>query len=184
MIERMLALPRAAYGFGAFCLCYFNASGADPAGGISELRDNETHLIPRALMALQGHVEFAVFGNDYDTPDGTAIRDYIHVADLARGVGARGVGARGVGARGNGTSILAPTRASRCARSSPSSGRRAGARWRTPSSRAAPANPTYLVADPSAAQKGGNFVPRHSDLPTVIRIAWVRYQKAHLGWSQ
>jgi UDP-glucose 4-epimerase len=47
-----------------------------------------------------------------------------------------------------------------------------GARWLTPSSRAAPANPTYLVADPSAAQKRGNFVPRHSDLPTVIPIAW------------
>ncbi len=55
-----------------------------PAGGIGELRDNETHLIPRAMMALQGHVaDFAVFGDDYDTPDGTAIRDYIHVTDLA-----------------------------------------------------------------------------------------------------
>ena len=57
MIERMLADYRAAYGFSAFCLRYFNASGADPAGGIGELRDNETHLIPRALMALQGHVD-------------------------------------------------------------------------------------------------------------------------------
>ena len=84
MIERMLADYRSAYGFGAFCLRYFNASGADPAGGIGELRDNETHLIPRAMMALQGHVaDFAVFGDDYDTPDGTAIRDYIHVTDLA-----------------------------------------------------------------------------------------------------
>src|SRR6478752_3329415 len=84
MIERMLADYRAAYGFGAFCLRYFNASGADPAGGIGELRDNETHLIPRAMMALQGHVrDFAMFGDDYDTPDGTAIRDYVHVTDLA-----------------------------------------------------------------------------------------------------
>lgn len=56
VIERMLADYRAAYGFGAFCLRYFNASGADPAGGIG-LCDNETHLIPRAMMALQGHVE-------------------------------------------------------------------------------------------------------------------------------
>ena len=84
MIERILADYRAAYGFGAFCLRYFNASGADPAGGIGELRDNETHLIPRAMMTLQGHLaDFAVFGDDYDTPDGTAIRDYIHVTDLA-----------------------------------------------------------------------------------------------------
>ena len=80
----MLADYRSAYGLGAFCLRYFNASGADAAGGIGELRDNETHLIPRAMMALQGHVtDFAVFGDDYDTPDGTAIRDYIHVTDLA-----------------------------------------------------------------------------------------------------
>src|SRR3982751_1323091 len=84
MIERMLADYRAAYGFGAFCLRYFNAAGADTSGGIGELRDNETHLIPRAMMALQGHVaELTVFGDDYDTPDGTAIRDYIHVSDLA-----------------------------------------------------------------------------------------------------
>ena len=59
-------------------------NSADASGGIGELRDNETHLIPRAMMALQGHVaDFAVFGDDYDTPDGTAIRDYIHVTDLA-----------------------------------------------------------------------------------------------------
>ena len=84
MIERVLADYRAAYGLGSFALRYFNASGADPAGGIGELRDVETHLIPRAMMALQGHVpDFAVFGDDYDTPDGTAIRDYIHVTDLA-----------------------------------------------------------------------------------------------------
>ena len=56
MIERMLADYRNAYGFGAFCLRYFNASGADASGGIGEFRDNETHLIPRAMMALQGHL--------------------------------------------------------------------------------------------------------------------------------
>jgi UDP-glucose-4-epimerase GalE len=84
MIERILADYRSAYGLGSFCLRYFNASGADASGGIGELRDDETHLIPRAMMALQGHVgDFAVFGDDYDTPDGTAIRDYIHVTDLA-----------------------------------------------------------------------------------------------------
>src|SRR4029078_13116449 len=60
------------------------ARACDPAGGVGELRDIETHLIPRAMMALQGYVpDFAVFGDDYDTPDGTAIRDYIHVTDLA-----------------------------------------------------------------------------------------------------
>src|ERR1700744_3174815 len=84
MIERMLADYRSAYGFGAFCLRSFNASGADASGSIGELRDNETHLIPRAMMAVPGPLSgFVVFGDDYETPDGTALRDYIHVTDLA-----------------------------------------------------------------------------------------------------
>jgi UDP-arabinose 4-epimerase len=61
-------------------LRYFNACGADNGATIGELRDPELHLIPRALMASQEHVShFAIFGDGYDTPDGTAIRDYIHV---------------------------------------------------------------------------------------------------------
>ncbi|WP_061026642.1 UDP-glucose 4-epimerase GalE [Bradyrhizobium sp. CCH5-F6] len=177
MIERMLADYRTAYGFGAFCLRYFNASGADPAGGIGEMRDNETHLIPRAMMALQGHVEFAVFGNDYDTPDGTAIRDYIHVTDLAAAHLAalklledgHAGGSFNLGT-GSGFSVREILDAIRLetGREVPHTvkPRRAG-------------DPTYLVADPSAARKVLNFVPRHSDLPTVIRTAWAWHQKAH-----
>lgn len=177
MIERMLADYRSAYGFGAFCLRYFNASGADPAGGIGELRNNETHLIPRAMMALQGHVDFAVFGDDYDTPDGTAIRDYIHVTDLAAAHVAaltlleqgHGGGSFNLGT-GSGFSVREILTAIRqeTGREVPHvvKPRRAG-------------DPTYLVADPSAARKVLNFVPRHSDLPTVIRTAWAWHQKAH-----
>ena len=84
MVERILADFRPAYGLRSIALRYFNACGADPDAEIGELRDPETHLIPRAMMALQGHIDdFAVFGSDFPTPDGTAIRDYIHVADLA-----------------------------------------------------------------------------------------------------
>ena len=84
MVERILADFRPAYGLRSIALRYFNACGADPDNEIGELRDPETHLIPRAMMALQGHIpDFAVFGSDFETPDGTAIRDYIHVADLA-----------------------------------------------------------------------------------------------------
>src|ERR1700722_12532660 len=84
MVERILSDFRPAYGLRSIALRYFNACGADPDNEIGELRDPETHLIPRAMMALQGHVaDFAVFGSDFDTPDGTAIRDYVHVADLA-----------------------------------------------------------------------------------------------------
>ena len=73
-----------AHEISAIALRYFNASGADPEGELGELRDPETHLIPRAMMAIQGHIhDFAVFGTDYPTPDGTAIRDYVHVCDLA-----------------------------------------------------------------------------------------------------
>jgi len=86
MVERILADFRPAYGLRSTALRYFNACGADPDTEIGELRDPETHLIPRAMMALQGHIEdFAVFGTDFPTPDGTAVRDYIHVADAAPG---------------------------------------------------------------------------------------------------
>ena len=84
MVERILSDYALAHGLASMALRYFNAAGADPDGDIGELRDPETHLIPRAMMAIQGHIsDFAVFGNDYPTPDGTAIRDYVHVADLA-----------------------------------------------------------------------------------------------------
>src|ERR1044071_9325562 len=84
MIEQILEDYRAAYGFRSTSLRYFNACGADATGVIGEDRNPETHLIPRALMALLGHVsDFGIYGEDYDTPDGTAVRDYIHVTDLA-----------------------------------------------------------------------------------------------------
>ena len=178
MIERMLADYRSAYGFGAFCLRYFNASGADPAGGIGELRDNETHLIPRAMMALQGHAgDFAVFGDDYDTPDGTAIRDYIHVTDLA----AAHVAALKLLRDGHaGASFNLGT-------GSGFSVREILTAIKQETGRAVPhvikprrpGDPTYLVADPTAARKVLDFVPRYSDLPTIIRTAWAWHQKAH-----
>ena len=178
MIERILADYRGAYGLGSFALRYFNASGADAAGGIGELRDNETHLIPRAMMALQGHVaDFAVFGDDYGTPDGTAIRDYIHVTDLAAahvlalklllqghsgGVFNLGTGAGfsvreilGAIAAGTGRAVALGVKP-----------RRAG-------------DPTYLVADVTAARTTLQFAPAHSDLATIVRTAWAWHQTAH-----
>ena len=84
MIERVLMDYVRAYGLQYVALRYFNAAGADPDGEVGELREPETHLIPRAMMSIQGHLDdFEVFGSDYPTPDGTAIRDYIHVSDLA-----------------------------------------------------------------------------------------------------
>jgi UDP-glucose-4-epimerase GalE len=178
MIERMLADYRTAYGFGSFALRYFNAAGADPAGGIGEMREVETHLIPRAMMALQGHVpDFAVFGDDYDTPDGTAIRDYIHVTDLAAAhvlalkllLDGHTGGAFNLGT-GIGFSVreILAAIAAETGREVPHvvKPRRSG-------------DPTYLVADASAAHDTLNFRPVHSDLATIIRTAWAWHKKAH-----
>lgn len=84
-MERMLADFHTAYGTGWMSLRYFNAAGADPEGELWEDHDPETHLIPRVVMAAVGRIpELLIFGDDYPTPDGTCIRDYVHVCDLAR----------------------------------------------------------------------------------------------------
>jgi UDP-glucose 4-epimerase len=130
------------------------------------------------MMAMQGHLkDFAVFGTDYDTPDGTAIRDYIHVTDLAAAhvaalklliEGHKG-GAFNLGT-GTGFSVrqILTAIAAETGREVPHTiqPRRAG-------------DPAYLVADPSAAREVLRFATRHSDLPTIIRTAWAWHQKAH-----
>ena len=83
MVEQMLEDFDRAYGLKAVCLRYFNAAGADPQGLLGERHEPETHLIPLILQAASGRrPAITVFGRDYDTLDGTCIRDYIHVADL------------------------------------------------------------------------------------------------------
>lgn len=85
-VERMLADFDAAYGFPHVCLRYFNAAGCDPGGEVGELHEPESHLIPRLLLHVLKPDRYPVqiFGEDYPTPDGTCIRDYVHVEDLAR----------------------------------------------------------------------------------------------------
>jgi len=178
MIERILSDYRSAYGMAVFCLRYFNASGADASGGIGELRDNETHLIPRAMMALQGYVpDFAVFGDDYDTPDGTAIRDYIHVTDLAAAhvlalkllMQGHSGGVFNLGT-GTGFSVreILMVIAAETGHQVPHvvKPRRIG-------------DPTYLVADPTAAREVLKFRAEHSDITTIIRTAWAWHRTAH-----
>jgi UDP-glucose 4-epimerase len=83
-VEYMLRAYAAAYGFGVVSLRYFNVAGAHPDGDIGEAHDPETHLIPLVLQAAAGkRPSISVFGDDYNTPDGTCVRDYIHVCDLA-----------------------------------------------------------------------------------------------------
>src|SRR5437762_12779615 len=83
MVERMLEDFDAAHGIKSVCLRYFNAAGADPDGEIGEDHDPETHLIPLVLSAARSDLSFRIFGGDYDTADGTCVRDYIHVTDIA-----------------------------------------------------------------------------------------------------
>jgi len=83
MVERFLRDAAIAYGLRSVSLRYFNAAGASPDGDIGEAHEPETHLIPNVLRALLGGGGLKVFGQDYPTPDGTCVRDYVHVNDLA-----------------------------------------------------------------------------------------------------
>jgi UDP-glucose 4-epimerase len=82
-IERALPHYERAYGLRSAALRYFNAAGADPDGVLGEHHDPETHVIPKAIDAAMGRGTFQLFGEDYETPDGTCLRDYVHVTDLA-----------------------------------------------------------------------------------------------------
>ena len=83
MVENILKDYYVAYGLSSISLRYFNAAGADNDSEIGELRENESHIIPLAIEAAFQSKEFQLFGTDFDTPDGTCIRDYVHVTDLA-----------------------------------------------------------------------------------------------------
>jgi UDP-glucose 4-epimerase/UDP-arabinose 4-epimerase len=178
MVERILADFRPAYGLRSIALRYFNACGADPDNEIGELRDPETHLIPRAMMALQGHIsDFAVFGADFETPDGTATRDYIHVADLADAhVAALGqllAGSPGSAfnlGTGRGYSVMEVLHAIE---------REAGERLPTVTGPRRAGDPAVLIADPARARRELGFDPVRSDLETIVRTAWAWHRHAH-----
>lgn len=178
MIERILADYARAYGLRWMALRYFNACGADPDAEIGELRARETHLIPRAMMWVQGHLDdFCVFGTDYPTPDGTAIRDYIHVSDLAsahvealrRLLEGHAGGALNLGTgRGHSVREILAAVSRICGVAVPivGGGRR-------------PGDPPVLIADPTRACEQLGFRPVRSDLETIVASAWCWHQKAH-----
>ncbi len=169
--EKLIADYRVAHDFKAFCFRYFNVAGADPAGGLGEARQIETHLIPRAIMAARGLLpEFSIFGTDYDTPDGTAIRDYIHVVDIAAAhVSAVSAlmkdsqgGTYNLGT-GTGFSVkqVLTALAEVTGHDVPHKlyPRRLG-------------DPAILVADPSAARRDLAFDARLSGIKTLVETAW------------
>ena len=178
MVERILSDFRPAYGLRSIALRYFNACGADPDSEIGEMRDPETHLIPRAMMALQGHIaDFAVFGSDFETPDGTAIRDYVHVADLAdahvaalRHLLSGGPGGVFNLGTGRGHSVREVLDAIE---------REAGERLPDVTGPRRAGDPAVLVAEPARARSELGFDPRLSDLATIVRTAWAWHCRMH-----
>jgi UDP-arabinose 4-epimerase len=174
-VERMLADHNTAYGLRHVALRYFNAAGADPAGEIGERHEPETHVIPLAIRgAMRTDFEFTIHGADYDTRDGTAVRDYIHVSDLAdahlralahlNGGGTSDVFNLGTG---HGTTVQEVADAVQVA-----SGR---ALRRTLGPRR-PGDPPTLVADAAKAARILGWAPKHSDIGSIIRDAWRWHQ--------
>lgn len=179
--EQMIADFGAAHGLRSAVLRYFNAAGADPDGELGECHDPESHLIPLAMQAVTGHgPALTLFGDDYPTPDGTCIRDYIHVADLANAhVQALeqldhrdGADAFNLGT-GQGVSVREVLDAVGRAAGKPvphSIGpRRAG-------------DPAELVSDPGKANRELGWKPAMSDLDTIVDTAWAwhnRKDKVH-----
>jgi UDP-arabinose 4-epimerase len=170
MIEQALKDYAAAYGLRAAALRYFNAAGADPEGEIGEAHEPETHLIPLVLEAAANGAVLTINGNDYPTTDGTCVRDYVHVADLADAhvkalaslEHSPGFGAFNLGT-GRGLSNLEIVAAARAVtgrdvtlRFGP---RRAG-------------DPPVLTADASKAARVLGWTPRQSAVEHVIETAW------------
>ena len=160
----------AAYGIRFAALRYFNAAGADPDGELAERHDPETHLIPRALLAAAGRLErLDIFGTDYATEDGTCVRDYIHVSDLAQAhlaavnhlMADGGSLSVNLGS-GRGTSVREILEAIRRA-----SGREVPVRYRS----RRVGDPPILFANTARAKAELGFVPVFSDIDTIIRTA-------------
>ena len=171
MVEQALADASAAHGFRSVSLRYFNASGAHPSGEIGEMHEPEPHLIPRALMAAHGEIDaIDVFGTDYPTPDGTAIRDYIHVCDLAD---AHVAALRYLQEGGETISLNLGTGRGHSVREILDSVARVTGR--EPPSRIAPrrpGDPPKLVADPAAARRVLGFEAKWTKIDAVISSAW------------
>ncbi len=171
MVERALMDYDRAHGVKYIALRYFNAAGADPSSLLGERHDPETHLIPRVLQAASGRRDsVTVFGRDYDTPDGTCIRDYIHVSDLCeahllamRKLQRDGASAEYNLGNGNGYSVQQVIETAR---------RVTGTKIKVMDGSRRDGDPARLVADSTLALRELGWKPQHADLETIIAHAW------------
>ncbi len=178
MVETILLDFHQAYGLNSVIFRYFNAAGADPSGLIGEDHTPETHLIPLVLMTALGHRDFIdIFGTDYPTPDGTCIRDYIHVSDIAKAhvLGLEYLWNHGESTvfnlgNGNGFSVKEVIETSQ---------RVTGKAIAIRESARRPGDPPVLVGSSEKAKKILGWEPKYSDLEDILTHAWKWHQKRH-----
>jgi len=171
MVEQALADYGRAYGIKSVCLRYFNAAGAHPDGLLGERHDPETHLIPLVLQAASGRrPHITVFGRDYDTPDGTCIRDYIHILDLADAhwlalqyLQAGGKSTEYNLGNGNGYSVESVIQAAR---------RITGKTIPVQEGQRRQGDPARLVANAAKIQRDLGWRPVYADLDDIVAHAW------------
>ena len=183
IVEQMLRdhLHAAGDGFAFAALRYFNVAGCDAGGRLGEDHDPETHLIPICLQAALGQREsVAIFGTDYDTPDGTCIRDYVHVDDLidahvmamdALQPGQAMAYNVGIGA---GASVREVIDAAH---------RATGVDFTVTESERRPGDPPTLYADPSRIRAGLGWSARYTDLDEIIATAWQWFKTHPRGYA-
>lgn len=172
MVEKILSDFADAYGMRSVCLRYFNAAGADPSGKIGEMHDPETHLIPNILKSVLGQTEsnLKVFGTDYPTPDGSCIRDYIHVNDLSSAhykafeyiCTESGAHRYNLGI-GNGFSVLDVIKTAE---------KVVGKSIPYELGERRPGDPPKLIADSRRAQEELGWIPQFTNLEEIIQTAW------------
>lgn len=178
-VEKMLKWADNAHGIKYASLRYFNAAGAHISGKIGEDHSPESHLIPIILQAALGQREaISIFGNDYDTPDGTCIRDYIHVTDLAQAhilalQKLRDGGESDIYNLGNGKgfSVKEVVELAREV---------TGVNIKAVMADRRPGDPAILIASSEKIQRELQWKPQYNDLKTIIETAW-RWHKNHPG---